>query len=297
MWEELNSDVNEDAEKFLISQQRLEESYARCTGADLHREVDRPNVSLTGEALQRLLAGHASLIAYTHLLFADTHRFFPDPRQVLLLTDVNACVIGLYSPSKILEAASSRCGLCVGVSLDESSCGTNAMTLALHHRDVAVLQGQQHFCRLFHDWCTVAAPVLSLQGRPIACVGIGYPYNSPLAEKPALIRFLAQELGHFSDADKPCPSAARENGDSTEKDGNGSGIALTSRQRQVLLSFAKGLSYKQIARKLGITSTKTVEEHLDAVRKKLGVDCRRECIQRATELGLLTGNSNHVPSH
>ena len=114
MWEELNSDVNEDDEKFLISQHRLEESYARCTGADLHREVDRPNVRLTGEALQRLLAGHASLIAYAHLLFADTHRFFPDPRQVLLLTDAKACVIGLYSPSKILEAASSRCGLCVG---------------------------------------------------------------------------------------------------------------------------------------------------------------------------------------
>jgi len=297
MWEELNSDVNEVAEKFLISQQRLEESYARCAGTDLLRDIDHPNSTMSGEALQRLLAGHASLIAYAHLLFADTHRFFPDPRQVLVLTDANACVIDLYSPSKILEAASSQCGLCIGVSLGESSCGTNAMALALRHRDVAVLQGQQHFCRLFHDWCTVAAPVLSLQGRPIACVGIGYPYNSPLAEKPALIRFLAQELGHFTDADIPYPAAERANGESTEKDGNGAGVALTSRQHQVLLSFAKGLSYKQIARKLGISSTKTVEEHLDAVRKKLGVDCRRECIQRATELGLLTGNSNHVPSH
>lgn len=61
---------------------------------------------------------------------------------------------------------------------------------------------------------------------------------------------------------------------------------LTARQQQVLILFAQGMSYKEIAREIGISSYKTVEDHLDAVREKLQVSHRRECIHKAMSLGL-----------
>lgn len=64
-------------------------------------------------------------------------------------------------------------------------------------------------------------------------------------------------------------------------------VPLTERQRQVLKLFAEGLSYKQIAKQLNVTSHKTIEDHLDAIRAKLGAGSRRERIRRAIDLGLL----------
>ena len=64
-------------------------------------------------------------------------------------------------------------------------------------------------------------------------------------------------------------------------------IILTKRQIEVILLYSQGFSYKHIAEKLGIRSHKTVEQHLDAIRLKLLVDTRRECIQKAINLRLI----------
>jgi transcriptional regulator EpsA len=62
---------------------------------------------------------------------------------------------------------------------------------------------------------------------------------------------------------------------------------LTARQKEILILFSQGLTYKQIAEKLQVRSHKTIEQHLDSVRLKLSVKTRRECIQKAVNLGLL----------
>jgi DNA-binding NarL/FixJ family response regulator len=64
-------------------------------------------------------------------------------------------------------------------------------------------------------------------------------------------------------------------------------VRLTQRQRQVLIFFSQGLSCKQIAERIDVQSPKTVENHLDAIRRKLSVTSRRECIRRALELRLI----------
>ncbi len=64
-------------------------------------------------------------------------------------------------------------------------------------------------------------------------------------------------------------------------------VKLTKRQQQVLVFFSQGLSYKQIAKQINVQSPKAVENHLDAIRRKLSVANRRECIRRALELRLI----------
>jgi NarL family two-component system response regulator YdfI len=68
-----------------------------------------------------------------------------------------------------------------------------------------------------------------------------------------------------------------------------SGIALTSRELEVLQAVARGERNKEIALHLGITE-RTVKAHLTSIFSRLGVDSRSAAIAEAAQLGLL-------PSH
>lgn len=63
--------------------------------------------------------------------------------------------------------------------------------------------------------------------------------------------------------------------------------ALTPRQLDTLRLLAEGLSNKEIAATLGVTSH-TVKAHLGVVFQTLGVDNRVQCVSAARELGLVT---------
>lgn len=61
---------------------------------------------------------------------------------------------------------------------------------------------------------------------------------------------------------------------------------ISSREIQILLSAAEGLSNSQIARRLGI-SAGTVKNHLSSIYVKLGVSSRVAAMRRAAALGLI----------
>ena len=64
------------------------------------------------------------------------------------------------------------------------------------------------------------------------------------------------------------------------------GAALTARELDVLRLVARGLSNKEIAADLRIT-THTVKYHLAAVLEKLGVRSRTEAVSRGVRTGLI----------
>ncbi len=61
---------------------------------------------------------------------------------------------------------------------------------------------------------------------------------------------------------------------------------LTAREVEVLQLVARGLQNHEIATSL-VVSTRTVDHHVSAVLRKLGVDSRRAAARAATELGLI----------
>jgi len=61
---------------------------------------------------------------------------------------------------------------------------------------------------------------------------------------------------------------------------------LTERQQEILEATSKGLSSEQIATRLGI-STYAVNQHLDAIRRKLGAQSRTEAVAIALRKQLL----------
>lgn len=74
-------------------------------------------------------------------------------------------------------------------------------------------------------------------------------------------------------------------------DGFGSGRAgpvLTDREREVIFLASKGLTARQIARRLGVAE-RTVTTHLHHIYRKLGANGRVAALSAAARLGLLSG--------
>jgi DNA-binding NarL/FixJ family response regulator len=88
---------------------------------------------------------------------------------------------------------------------------------------------------------------------------------------PELERVAVKELGRFA-------KRAREGSDVHS--------ALTSREHEILLLLAEGLTMQQIGRRLGI-SPRTVESHVAKIYRKLSVRTRVQAVARAASLGLI----------
>ena len=63
-------------------------------------------------------------------------------------------------------------------------------------------------------------------------------------------------------------------------------VVPSNRERQILALLGEGLSNKQIAARLGI-STNTVKTHLEVLFEKLGVSSRAEAVAAGVKRGLL----------
>ncbi len=69
----------------------------------------------------------------------------------------------------------------------------------------------------------------------------------------------------------------------------GNQAMLTPRLLAVLNGLADGLTTNQIAMQVGV-SARTVEHHITALRKRLGVEKRLQLAARAIALGLISSN-------
>lgn len=278
---------------------------------------------LEGDELNSFIERHSAIHAYGQKILQGIHRDFSDQNDLLVLTDAQGRLITLYSSSNILLHITSN-GMLFrpGVLLNESSCGSNAILLALRYYETMISTRAGTESAPFKNCATVAVPLLESNQKPLACIALFNGCEGSLGEKLLLTKFVARAFSQFFDSaimneiepnlgaatrvgtvvsDTPnygATAAPSRTGVEDRRRGDRRqnlpmawpermDIKLTPRQHQVLMLFAQGKGYKTIAREIGITSYKTVEEHLDAVREKLNVLSRRECIQKAISLGLI----------
>ncbi len=280
MWNELPDRLKLSDETYSTSVERISNSHRRCEQLGLPRDIQYARDVLDMRGIEEKNNG---LVTFSELLFASTFDRLPDKRMLLILTDARARIIAMHSSPAVIRAAADK-GVCLGASVAEHSIGTNAVSLALDDLEPAILRGEQHYCRILHNWYCVAIPLIDAHGSPMGCLDMSMDHEAALGEKFALGSSLAKELGSFGVRTQS--SVFKRDRD---LDRNETEIQLTERQRQVLELFSQGQSYKQIARHLQLQSAKTVQEHLDVVRAKLGAANRRDCIRKAVEQGLLSG--------
>lgn len=277
--------INETSNQISVTREMLIASYARSKKMGLTPEIEIPRESISKHELKSLRSRHQTIISYSRLLFSTLHNDLQDDSQIFILTDHMACLLDLHSCPSTVEYISERYSIQPGVLLTESSCGTTATCLSLHNKVPLVLRDEEHFSKRFAGWNTASAPVLNTEGYPRYSVGICSTSDRRLGGKLALVRCIAKDLCNFlnqHDYGKKFNSTNIHNLDAEPPC-----IPLTDRQAEALRFYASGMTYKCIAREMGLKSVKTVQEHLEAARIKLGVRHRRECIRKALSMGIL----------
>lgn len=268
---------------------RIEESLSRCESLGIDQSLTRPRKKLCGERLRELLNRDAQLIFHSNLLFSEITDELGYTRRILFVTDQSSYVVHAASNPTVLESIANHTGIETGTSLAETSCGTNALSLAIRHREPFFLYGHEHYCCMFAGWCNVAVPILLSNGKVAAAVQVSSGDGSLVAVNMALAKLMARELqnlyalGAIANANNTRQRRMQQSSAEVISTRN---PGLTNRQLEVLELYANGYSYKEIARHLNVSSVKTVSEHLDAARKKLSAATRRETIEKAAALGL-----------
>lgn len=257
-----------------IDRALLLESHQRCEQAGVPRDRETLSPTVDPGAIDPRLQRPA-LLAFARTLFRDTAEYIAGARPLFMITDAHARVVLVLPGDTDGEQAVQQRGLDIGASLAEQDAGTTASSLAVRLRGPAVINGDEHFCHAFRDWCCIAVPVNDGNGGLLGSLDLSvHDHDCEVGEKLAVAYSLSRALTEFDRSSASLGASALV-------------VQLTDRQQQVLKLFAEGLSYKQIAKQLNVTSRKTIEDHLDAIRAKLGAASRRECIRRAIDLGLL----------
>jgi DNA-binding NarL/FixJ family response regulator len=83
-----------------------------------------------------------------------------------------------------------------------------------------------------------------------------------------------------------CPDSSRLLVEKMVDEGRAVGVNLTSREREVLRSYATGENPKALADRLGLTA-KTVQNHVSALKEKLGLQEPAELVHYAIKHGYI----------
>lgn len=254
---------------------RLLQSYSRSESLDICASAS-PRDVLQGRRLQEFLARYRHYTGFARLAMTGIAHYLSEG-TIVHFTDAGGRIVlasGEQVDGDLFE---------VGTSLNEASVGTTAVSLALRYKEPVAICGAEHFWPRLHDWSCFASPVVSYDNRLLGCVTISCPAAGYQGDKLAVSSLLARQIETLmSDSEAVERARARKGAVSPAPAAN----LLTGRQQAVLSLFARGLSYKEVGRRLGI-SPKTVEGHLNAICDKFELKTRRECISKAVELGLL----------
>jgi hypothetical protein len=177
---------------FFIDERKLKASYDRSSHSKVNPKIKRLGDFWEDQRLKEFLLRHARPSEIAGRLFEKTHQLLSGP-CAFILSDRDGRIIKLYASRDIVEECRLK-GVQEGASLTESSCGTNAVSLALYHKEAVIIQGTEHFCELFHSWCCVAVPLFGPDGQLAGCVDWSISSTTRLDEKLSLVKKFAEQI-------------------------------------------------------------------------------------------------------
>src|SRR5688572_1062307 len=120
-----------------------------------------------------------------------------------------------------------------------------------------------------------------LVAEAMRCGASGYVLKQSVGEE------LMSAITQVSEGKVYLPPFVRNKSDQSFQTSASHSLNLTPRQREVLRLIAQGLTMKEIAAQLGI-STRTAESHKYEMMEALGIETTAELVQYAMKLGLTT---------
>jgi len=121
---------------------------------------------------------------------------------VAAVTDPEGRILWSWGGASMRRQAESV-NFVAGGRWDEESAGTNALGLALIHREPSVVFSMEHWCSAVHDWVCYSAPVLGPDDRPLGVIDLSTSWQraTPLAltTVSALARLVQLQLPAATD--------------------------------------------------------------------------------------------------
>ncbi|MGO0121693.1 LuxR C-terminal-related transcriptional regulator [Desulfothermobacter acidiphilus] len=256
---------DEDYAAFLCPPEELEASYERCRSCNLAVDLEKPRLVLDHNALAARLAENRELLALADSIVQPICASDPQRNFLCILCEPELVTLRVYASPSIVRAAAAM-GIRPGTVFTEESCGTNALVMARRLGRLVAVRGEQHYCRMFHYWWCVAAPV---QG-PDASVA-GYLDLSLHAERElgfavsflqTLLWLLKKEAALPGEMVTLPPAAERR---------------LSPREREILLLLLRRLTNEEIAAYLNL-SVYTVKTYRKFIYRKLGIGSFNELL-------------------
>jgi transcriptional activator for dhaKLM operon len=148
------------------------------------------------------------LIAVARPFMEDIYQFSGESDLALYLTDETLCTVDWLGDRRLFEEL-AEVGLRPGVSLRESTVGTNAGALALSEGIPVQVVGAEHFYEVLHRLTSTAAPVHATTGQMLGVIGLVAPVENSHPHTLGIVMAAARAIENQLQADQSLADAHR----------------------------------------------------------------------------------------
>jgi transcriptional regulator of acetoin/glycerol metabolism len=177
--------------EFFIPRDEVVKAWQRCIKSGLNPTIDKPQHFLSGRRLEEKLNKYNELIKAFKNCVDDIIKLITG-NYFYLLTDKDLILLSIARDNSLTKRLIND-GIKPGISLQEYSCGINALCLAYQLKQPVYLTPEQHFCKFFRKWYCAAVPLKILDNI------IGYLDVSSIAynmqkEQLAIVKLLSDNI-------------------------------------------------------------------------------------------------------
>jgi transcriptional regulator of acetoin/glycerol metabolism len=195
----------------------------------------------------------------------------------IILTDASANVLVRVDGSRSIGVQLDRVSLGPGYAYPEDTVGTNAIGMALAAGMAAQVMGREHFAEVLTRLSCAAAPIVNpLDGEIVGLLDLT---SAAVAASPLMLGLARSGAREIEQRIAVSTSLVHRTVPSVWKQWQ----LLTPAEREVAELASTGLTKKQIGAKL-YSSPYTVDSHLRAIYRKLGVTSRAALASRVSRV-------------
>lgn len=251
-------------------------SWNRCIDYEMSPNKILPKILCSEDRIKEKII-YYQLIAYFFDLYARKIKDMIIGEYVLLLYDKECTLLKFFESSSKIKNYFKKNGVKTGVSFEEESVGTTAISVCKKTQKPAFLFPEQHFAKFMKNFYTYAYPVCFDQD--VSCfLGVVSEENLLARGLMAIVELLAHNITNECLRLKYNDGLNEYSGMNT--------INMNEKQLEVLKMSCKGYKEERIAKTLGVTLN-TVKYHKKRIFKLLDVQSTNEAIFKALKMKII----------
>ena len=151
-----------------LLRREIAQSWERCLSNNLN-PITSKNACLEKDYLKIDTKRYLLEVALPHM--RQLFSFVKGKDYIVMLSAADGTLLSVFGDRKMYSVGESL-NLVAGGSCLENVVGTNSPGICLVQKLPVQVFSREHYCRLYHDWCCSAAPILDSQGGLIGTLDL-----------------------------------------------------------------------------------------------------------------------------